>query len=85
MDLYLRADTQRKMENALIKAGFAYKDDDGNLMPAYDVSLDVVGEIPDATGYHVNVLCAALSEDQESAITDVRITPPDTPYRVWMR
>lgn len=82
MDLYLRADTEAEMNATLIAAGMAYETEDG-LFPAEGVCLDIIGEIPGAEGWHVNVRCGDLTEEQEAELAFAMITPPETPYRVW--
>lgn len=81
-DLYLKAATEAAMNAVLIDAGLAY-DDDGVLTPASDVSLDVIGRIPEKTGWHVNVRTPSLTEEQEAEIEALHIVPPEQPYRVW--
>lgn len=53
------------------------------LAPAFGVSLDVIGTIPEREGYHVNVRTPSLTEAQEEALEGLVIVPPETPYRVW--
>ena len=81
-DLYLRAADEAEMNAVLIDAGVAY-DDEGVLTPASDVSLDVIGPIPDAVGWHVNVRSYDLTEAQLAELQPVIIVPPEQPYRVW--
>ena len=96
MDLYLKAPTQEDMDAALVAAELAYEDKEYGLQPASGVSLDVIGPIVRVTGYdedgepitvkypewHVNVRCGGLTEDQEAALGEYIIVPPETPYRV---
>ncbi|CAB4139322.1 hypothetical protein UFOVP351_37 [uncultured Caudovirales phage] len=81
-DLYLRAADEAEMTAALIDAGLAYEED-GALHPAFGVSLDVIGPIPDAVGWHVNVRTPSLTEAQFAQLQPVIIVPPEQPYRVW--
>ena len=97
IDLYLKAATEAEMNAALIAAGLAYEDEEYGLQPAPYVSLDVIGPITRVIGYdedgepiiqeypewHVNVRCANLTEEQEAAVEAMKISPPETPYRVW--
>lgn len=53
------------------------------LHPAFGVSLDVIGPIPEREGYHVNVRTPSLTEAQEEALEGLVIVPPKAPYRVW--
>ena len=69
------------------------------LVPAPGVDLEVIGPITRMTGvdedgepvtttypeHHVNVLCNALSEDQDALLKPFVIVPPETPFRVWAR
>lgn len=81
-DLYLKAATEAAMNAALIAAGLAY-DEDGVLTPASHVSLDVIGPIPDAVGWHVNVRSYDLTEVQLAELEPVLVVPPQQPYRTW--
>lgn len=95
-DLYLKSATEAEMTTALIEAGLAY-DNEGTLAPAEGVSLDVIGQITQVTGYdeagepiiqtlpdwHVNVRCGDLTEEQAAIIAPFELVPPNTPYRVW--
>jgi hypothetical protein len=94
MDLYLKAATEADMNAALIAAGLAYEED-GTLVPAPFVSLDVIGPIVkmdysveppveiDYPEWHVNVRSYDLTEEQLAELTDVIIIPPELPFRVW--
>ena len=96
MDLYLKAADEAAMNAALIAAGVAYVED-GTLVPAPYVSLDVIGPITRVIGYdengepivqeypewHVNVRCGGLTEEQEAELDGLVIVPPETPFRVW--
>ena len=82
MDLYLKAADEAEMNAALIAAGLVY-DEDGVLTPAFDVSLDVIGPIPDTEGWHVNVRSYDLTDAQLAELQPVIIVPPEQPYRVW--
>lgn len=53
------------------------------LAPAFGVSLDVIGPIPEREGYHVNVRTPSLTEAQFAQLQPVIIVPPEQPYRVW--
>ena len=46
-------------------------------LEGYEGAIDVIGEIPDVTGWHVNVRGEA---NEKLAAYD---TAPITPYRVW--
>lgn len=82
MDLYLKAADEAEMNAALIAAGLAYEED-GVIQPAPFVSLDVIGPIPDAAGWHVNVRSYDLTEEQLAELQSVIIVPPQQPFRVW--
>lgn len=49
-----------------------------SVLDGIDAYVDVIGEIPDVKGWHVNVRSA---EEQEWL--DVYDTKPNSPYRVW--
>ena len=77
IDLYLMAATEKAMAAALTAAGII--NDEGH--PVSGVTLDLVGEIEGATGYHANL---RLTEDIDtSALLGYIIDTPTTPYRVW--
>jgi hypothetical protein len=77
IDLYLSAPTEAEMLAALTAAGVI--NDEGH--PVAGVTLDLVGEIEGATGYHANL---RLTEDIDtSALLGYIIDTPTTPYRVW--
>jgi hypothetical protein len=77
IDLYLRANTEAEMLLALTAASVI--NDKG--LPVRGVSVDHIGEIEGATGYHTNL---RLMEDIDtSALLGYIINTPATPYRVW--
>lgn len=77
IDLYLRATTEAEMLLALTAASVI--NDKG--LPVRGVSVDHIGEIEGATGYHTNL---RLMEDIDtSALLGYIIDTPATPYRVW--
>ncbi len=77
IDLYLSASTEAEMTAALTAAGVI--NDEGH--PVSGVTLDLVGEIEGATGYHANL---RLMEDIDTAaLLGYIIDTPTTPYRVW--
>jgi hypothetical protein len=77
IDLYLRANTEAEMLLALTAASVI--NDKG--LPVRGVSVDHIGEIEGATGYHTNL---RLMEDIDtSALLGYIINTPVTPYRVW--
>lgn len=82
MDLYLKAADEVEMNAVLIAAGLAY-DNEGALTPAFGVALDVIGPIPDAVGWHVNVRSYDLTEAQLAELEPVLVVPPQQPYRTW--
>jgi hypothetical protein len=47
-------------------------------------SLDVIGEIEGATGWHANLRLAKDRPDIVAALASVTIEAPTTPYRVWL-
>lgn len=94
IDLYLCAETKTQMDGALARAGVMDRfqvnaiDENGEqserfeYAPKAGIDIDVIGEIPDASGWHVN-LRADLTDEQIAALAAVTIIPPATPYRVW--
>jgi hypothetical protein len=75
IDLYLSAPTEAEMLAALT----GLLNDEGH--PVAGVTLDHVGEIEGATGWHTNL---RLTEDIDtSALLEYIIDTPTTPYRVW--
>jgi hypothetical protein len=76
-DLYLKAATHAALVKALTAAGLMVDD-----LPAEGVSLDEIGEIEGVTGYHANVRFDA-TEEQITALGNIVVTEPKTPYRVW--
>lgn len=82
MDLYLKATDEAEMNAALIAAELAVEHE-GQLFPSAGVSLDIIGPIPERTGWHVNVRCHGLTEERMAGIEPLCIIPPDQPYRVW--
>ena len=91
IDLYLKAATEADMNAALLAAGMI----DAEGLPTDGVSLDVIGPIVkmdysveppveiDYPEWHVNVRSYDLTEEQLAELTDVIITPPELPFRVW--
>jgi hypothetical protein len=72
IDYYLKATSEDEITATLEKA-------------AVVGSLDVVGEIPDVNGFHVNLrVTEPLSEEQIKVLSVLLIEAPTTPYRVWM-
>lgn len=94
MDFYLKAANEAEMNAALIDAGLAYEED-GQLVPALFVSLDVIGPIVkwdysvdppveiEYPEWHVNVRSYDLTEAQMEQLQPVIIVPPEQPFRVW--
>ena len=93
-DLYLKAADEAEMNAALIDAGLAYEED-GLLVPALFVSLDVIGPIVkwdysvdppveiEYPEWHVNVRSYDLTEAQMEQLQPVIIVPPEQSFRVW--
>lgn len=88
IDIYLKATTRAALVKKLVAAGLMVED-----VPAEGVSLDEIGEISKIgeteeieviAGYHANVrLVADLTDEQISALGNVVVAAPETPYRVW--
>jgi len=77
IDLYLRANTEADMTAALLAAGVI--NDEGNQVEG--ISIDHIGEIEGATGYHTNL--RLMVDIDTSALLGYIINTPVTPYRVW--
>ena len=87
-DFFLKAANEADLDDALLAAGLAveWEDEDGlvHLVPTEGVCLDIIGEIPDVTGWHVNVRTMfEPTEDQLAALSVFELVPPDTPYRIF--
>jgi len=89
IDYYLRAASAQDLEQALLAAGAA-SIDDGQLVPAQGVALDIIGTWYDApgeegaepiprTGYYANV----RSDSPLTWSTGVELSEPETPWRIW--
>lgn len=92
MDLYLKANDQATLQEALLDANLL-QDVNGEYLPVFGVAVDEIGTITyvdpvtenvtTIPGWHVNLRVAALTEEQESIIEPFMISPPATPFRVW--
>lgn len=94
MDIYLRAVDKVAMHTMLTAAGLIVEQL-GKFIPAPGVSLDIIGSItkvdntrfpPTATvrpGWHVNVRCEEISEEQLAGLAEAMIVPPEQPFRTW--
>lgn len=87
-DYFLKGVNEAQVDDAMIAAGLAIESEDEEgfvtLIGTEGVCLDVVGEIPDYTGWHVNIRTAFdLSEEQIKCISGVSIEAPANPYRVF--
>lgn len=78
MDIYLKTDNQEIMIEALLNAGLLVAIEDVCL-PSLEASIDEIGTIEGATGWHVNVRYHSIPDELLPYI----ITPPTVPYRVW--
>lgn len=83
IDLYLKAADVLELYAYLESAGVTVRGEDGHgIADGHKYALDVIGEIPDKTGYHANlrVLDAAFDPATLAAIT---IDAPSEPVRGW--
>ena len=79
IDIYLKATTRAALVKKLIAAGLLADD-----LPTQGVSLDEIGAIEGAKGYHANVrLLFEPTDEQLAALGNVVVPAPQTPYRVW--
>lgn len=79
IDIYLKATTRSALFKKLVAAGLVADD-----LPTQGVSLDEIGEIEGAKGYHANVRLVAEPTDEQIATLGKLVVPaPETPYRVW--
>ena len=70
IDYYLKTATEAEMTELL----------DG----LENVAIDIIGEIPDVSGFHANVRAyKELTEEQIRVLSTSALSEPATPYRVW--
>ena len=56
---------------------FADEAEADKVLPSYEGAIDVIGLIPDVTGWHVNARC------EENAFLEKYAVEVKTPYRIW--
>ncbi|SFC85239.1 hypothetical protein SAMN05216577_111125 [Pseudomonas citronellolis] len=89
IDYYLRAASAQDLEQALLAAGAASLDD-GQLVPAQGIALDIIGTWYDLPreegaepvarpGYYANV----RSEAPITWPAGIALPEPETPWRTW--
>lgn len=79
IDIYLKATTRAALVKKLVAADLMVDD-----APAEGVALDEIGEIDGVKGYHANLrLAADLTDGQTTALGNVVVAAPATPYRMW--
>ena len=84
IDIYLKAATESKLYAALESAGIVTQGEDGwHVSDGHKYALDVIGEIPDATGYHANLRVINASDFDADTIADIVINTPGSPVRGW--
>ncbi len=80
IDYYLKVRSETELNNILVQAELASVTDEG-LALADGVVLDIIGEIPDVTGFHANVrVTKELEEWQDLSAYSVEV---NSPYRTW--
>ena len=81
-DIHLRFVSEKEAVSKLMAAGVLVELDDLDSgkriaeLPTY--LLDVIGEIPNASGWHVN-----MRGELPEALKPYKITVSGTPYRIW--
>jgi len=70
IDYYLKTNTESEMTELL------------SGLPS-EVAIDIIGEIPDVSGYHVNVRVMTELEDWQEAGLEAHSVTVNSPYRTW--
>lgn len=85
---FMRTDDMTQMADALSAAGVCSsvtQDQDGVFAVKYKkpriATVDIIGAIDGASGFHANILCLNLTEQQRSFLP--LIAPPNTPERLF--
>jgi len=79
IDLYLKATTRNALVKKLVAAGLMTDE-----VLAEGVALDEIGPIKGVKGYHANLrIMADLTDEQTTALGNIVLAEPTTPYRVW--
>jgi len=78
-DLYLKTDNAFEMALALIEAGVWNEDQ----KPTGVACVDVVGEIVDKSGWHVNLRPMQELSEAQLSVLPILDPPPANPVRVW--
>ena len=81
-DIHLRFPSEQKATSLMLEAGIliaAPQDDGTEVLVANEGCLvDVIGEIPNASGWHVN-----FRGNLPTLLSDYKIEVSGTPYRIW--
>lgn len=85
---FMRTDDLQQMADALSAAGVCSsltQDQDGEFIVKYKrpriASVDIIGAIDGASGFHANILCLSMTEEQRSVLP--LIPQPNTPERLF--
>jgi len=70
IDYYLKTNTESEMTELL------------SGLPS-EVAVDIIGEIPDVSGYHVNVRVMTELEDWQEAGLEAHSVTVNSPFRTW--
>ena len=82
IDYYLKVSSEKELNNILVQAELASVTDEG-LALADGVALDIIGEIPDVTGFHANVRVFKDLEEWQVAGLEQHNVTVNSPYRIW--
>jgi hypothetical protein len=77
-DYFIKEKTEKTWINNAVLDGVLIQNDNGEYHSNY--SIDIIGAIPDITGYHVNI----RSQEPIEFKNLTTIPAPNTPMRVWL-
>lgn len=88
MDYLLKTGTEQQMDDALEAAGLLHEVDIGDgelvLLPVMGVAVDLIGDIPGASGFHANIRVDFDLTSEVVARLPLVVPTPVTPYRVFL-
>lgn len=83
IDLYLKAADALELYAYLESAGVTVRGENGHgIADGHKYALDVIGEIPDKTGYHANLRVFDTAFDP-ATLAAITIDVPNNPARGW--
>lgn len=77
-DYFIKEKTKKAWINNAVLDGILIENDDGEYYSPY--AIDIIGSIPEVTGYHVNIRSDKALEFKNLTL----ITAPNTPFRTWL-